>query len=639
MDRHMVLTHLPCPFGTISVTGRFEMTSYMLCIFDRSLRVFTGIRKTPSSQSECVADRHSLISVRVICDAAILLLILLAPTGFAQIVDGVGTQDKSHRIRGESNIGVRIRQQLLDSTVLIVNSRNGSISTGTGVVIKVEEWDEDRMCYWVLTNHHVVDGATLEHEMRHKSHREEGFFNRPHVSNFVTVLPPLYDDNRLRGNREIYLRCIAAKAQEHTPGWGPYSNLYGTVVHSNSRTDLALVRVFDNRADSKRLFPDLWKHTTAVKIAPRVNAAQPGQRIHAVGNAGSSQALWGYVRGTVRNRAAGRATFKDGQEVRTTVLQTDLPINRGDSGSPCVNDIAELVGLNSYVDRKYIHSVSYAIDLSAIYDFLNDTPKLHVVENSLDMPMTLIPDGSFLMGESGDEETFETRQHEVSLKSFIVGVHEVTYTEFESVMGYGRGKSDRKGPATYVNWFEAIEFCNRLSEREGLQPYYKLSTLARRGGRVINASVSVRGGFGYRLPTEAEWEYACRADTTSAFWTGKDKESLQRHIYSGLTTTFGTHFGNPWGLHDMHGSISEWCWDWYGIHYYSQSPAFNPQGPTSGKGRVLRGGRSARSAQRGNGLPNPEDLEYRSIGFRIARTPSLSERAALRNWNAGQSGG
>src|SRR5262249_37853395 len=134
-------------------------------------------------------------------------------------------------------------------------------------------------------------------------------------------------------------------------------------------------------------------------------------------------------------------------------------------------------------------------------------------------------------------------------------------------------------------WIDAVNFCNRLSEKHDLEPYY----------RIEKSAVTVRGGTGYRLPTEAEWEYACRAGSTTRWSSVDDVKELDAHAWhagnSGdHTHPVGSRKPNAWGLYDMHGNVPEWCGDRYDARYYQQSPASNPGGAGKGSTRVYRGG-------------------------------------------------
>jgi formylglycine-generating enzyme required for sulfatase activity len=244
------------------------------------------------------------------------------------------------------------------------------------------------------------------------------------------------------------------------------------------------------------------------------------------------------------------------------------------------------------------------------------------ITNSIGMKLALIPAGPFLMGTTGD--TGREKQHRVQItKPFYLGVYEVTQEDYEKVIGknpssfssIGENKDEVKGmetgrfPVESVSWEDAQEFCSRLSEKEGRQ---------------------------YRLPTEAEWEYACRAGTTTEYYTGDGERSLGEAGWYGWiqtpkgnsqqrTNRVGQKKPNAFGLFDMHGNVREWCADWYDEDYYGASPASDPKGPSTGSLRVTRGGGWSsyavycRSADRLWSVPsNRFDL----LGFRVSLVPS-----------------
>jgi formylglycine-generating enzyme required for sulfatase activity/outer membrane protein assembly factor BamB len=250
--------------------------------------------------------------------------------------------------------------------------------------------------------------------------------------------------------------------------------------------------------------------------------------------------------------------------------------------------------------------------------------------NSIGMKLVCIPAGTFLMGSGDadpDAQPDEKPRHRVRItRPVYLGAFEVTQEEYQKVMGInssffsetGLGKDKVKGldtkrlPAEQVRWLDAVEFCRRLSARPQ----------ERKAGRL------------YRLPTEAEWEYACRAGTTTAFNLGDKLSSRQAnfngtHPYGGAakgpfltrTTPVGSYPPNAWGLYDMHGNVWEWCADWYGRTYYKSSPVDDPRGPKSGSMRVIRGGewygdgRDCRSAFRYAEMPGGT---FYVMGFRVA---------------------
>ncbi len=236
-----------------------------------------------------------------------------------------------------------------------------------------------------------------------------------------------------------------------------------------------------------------------------------------------------------------------------------------------------------------------------------------------------IPGGAFRMGSPEKEEgryASEGPVHEVRLSPFEMMQHPVTRRLYVEIMGkdpgWPKGEADRR-PVNKVNWFDAVELCNRRSENDGFDPCYRI-----RGKEVAWD----RSAAGYRLPTEAEWECACRAGTASRWSFGDDQAELDRHAWYNRNSDnrphpVGEKEPNPWGLHDMHGNVREWCWDWYGS--YPEDPQQDPTGQVRrSSGRVLRGGsffyspRSLRSAFRDWYRPEFRDW---GIGFRCVRSP------------------
>ncbi|GBU26915.1 hypothetical protein R84B8_00431 [Treponema sp. R8-4-B8] len=235
--------------------------------------------------------------------------------------------------------------------------------------------------------------------------------------------------------------------------------------------------------------------------------------------------------------------------------------------------------------------------------------------------------GTFTMGSPISEKRRNSDEvkHQVTISSFYMGKHEVTQKEYKDVMGTNPSNFQEDYlPVWSVTWFNAVEYCNRLSKREGLIPAYIIN------GTNVEWN---QNATGYRLPTEAEWEYACRAGTTTPFNTGKNITTEQAN-YNGLApynkkykgenrkkaTPVGSFAPNSWGLYDMHGNVIEWCWDWGGD--YLSLAQTNPTGAVYGNDRVARGGgwksvgSSIRSASRWFFKPS---IGVESVGFRLAR--------------------
>jgi formylglycine-generating enzyme required for sulfatase activity len=214
----------------------------------------------------------------------------------------------------------------------------------------------------------------------------------------------------------------------------------------------------------------------------------------------------------------------------------------------------------------------------------------------------------------------EKPQHQVTVSGFRIVVTPVTADVYHEVMrGEILAESEARLPAVDVRWDDAIAFCNKLSEREGYRPCYR-----RRFGRWV---CDWRAD-GYRLPTEAEWEYACRAGTTTRYAFGQDPARLNVYAWFADNASgpqpVASKRPNPWGLYDMHGNVWEWCWNWYGL--YTAQPATDPRGPKKPAANrewwVVRGGsfgdpsEDLRSARRDVGLPGDWG---RFNGFRCVR--------------------
>ena len=211
------------------------------------------------------------------------------------------------------------------------------------------------------------------------------------------------------------------------------------------------------------------------------------------------------------------------------------------------------------------------------------------VTNSIGTKLKLIPAGEFQMGST--EYDNEKPIHLVTIsRPFYLGVYPVTQREYMQMIKRDPSHffGNERLPVEKVSWFGAVAFCNELSREEGLKPFFTIK----------DRSVEVPdwNGPGYRLPTEAEWEYACRAGTTTRFSFGDDEKRLGEHAWydpnsNNQTHPVGEKKPNPFGLFDMHGNVWEWCWDWFDASYYNNdSSHIDSKGPKNGDARVFRGG-------------------------------------------------
>jgi formylglycine-generating enzyme required for sulfatase activity len=258
--------------------------------------------------------------------------------------------------------------------------------------------------------------------------------------------------------------------------------------------------------------------------------------------------------------------------------------------------------------------------------------------------------GTFTMGSPANEanrESDEGPQHQVTVSGFYMGKYEVTVGEFRQFVnasGYKTQSESRGGhvlieskwesktdanwknpylnqndshPVVLVSWNDAVEYCNWRSRSEGLTPVYTVN-----GANVTWNRSAQAGTAGYRLPTEAEWEYACRAGTSTPYNSGNSADNAAWYIKNSgrITHPVGSKQQNAWGLYDMHGNVWEWCWDWYGS--YPSGAQTDPVGASSGTTRVRRGGGwsdtvlELRSAKRYIGVPL---LGGNFLGFRLVR--------------------
>ncbi len=245
--------------------------------------------------------------------------------------------------------------------------------------------------------------------------------------------------------------------------------------------------------------------------------------------------------------------------------------------------------------------------------------------------MRLINGGTYTMGSPTDEPErgSDEIQHEVNVDSFYMSKTELSQKEYQAVMG--ENPSENKGenlPVTNITWYDAIQYCNELSKSEGLTPCYTVSD---------NTVTWNKAANGYRLPTEAEWEYAARANTDTPFSFGDYVNDTDANCYNAYgynndasgnwingylqhTVNVENYNTNGNGLYNIHGNAAEWVWDWYGA--YDTTSSANPTGAENGSAKIIRGGgwndqpKHIRSAYRG---AQPADVPLYSIGMRLVR--------------------
>ncbi len=247
--------------------------------------------------------------------------------------------------------------------------------------------------------------------------------------------------------------------------------------------------------------------------------------------------------------------------------------------------------------------------------------------------MVLIHGGTFQMGDVFNEGFApEKPVHSVTVNDFYMGKYEVTQKEWMQLMGFNPSKyKDPNSPVEWITWYDVAEFCNLKSKKEGLTPCYTFN------GPDVSCDFNANG---YRLPTEAEWEYAAREGGRKVrFGNGQDVADPAKINFNGNSSSTAAYFKPgeyrrmPWpvgsfkpnalGLFDMSGNVWEWCWDWYSDNYYQKSESNNPRGPKNGNFKAIRGGSFSDGPEDircTNRIYSKPSLKSSSIGFRLVRS-------------------
>ena len=389
----------------------------------------------------------------------------------------------------------------------------------------------------------------------------------------------------------------------------------GTLAHLGENTKLVLTVLYQKSfKGTKQKASELTKEVSPSRTALKLEEGNLVLEVRKLGKESSflveTKIAQAGIRGTQFKVSAsadsaelavleGRVDFLDAQQMATPVETAKKAGTR--KGVPAkLEDMSasEQAEVKQAVDQA--KGASASIDLNRLANTVDGyAPKPnYIVKSALDMELIWCPPGSFIMGPGQDDEC---PAHSVILtKGFYLGKYEVTQEQYEKVMGNNPSKFRGKTlPTTNVSWDDAASFCDTLTSRERMPR-----------------------GWEFMLPTEAQWEYACRAGTTTTYsWGSNITPQLANSQDSGLNKTVevGTYAANPWGFFDMHGNVREWTADWYSA--YPNQSVVDPRGPKEGSNRTFRGGSYnvsgaiLRSAYRSLGSPS---YSGSGIGFRVA---------------------
>ncbi len=326
-----------------------------------------------------------------------------------------------------------------------------------------------------------------------------------------------------------------------------------------------------------------------------------------------------YPEGRHRDEAMAKLTALDAAEAERMRREAEAASARDNQAYELASKTNTKQSYNTYLMTypNGRHASEAQAKIAAFDRKEAEAAKVRTALSAISLRMAPVPAGTFKMGSAsggGDEKPVK----DVTVSAFEISVTEISQSQYKAIMADNPSffKLDDNNPVEKVTWKDAITFCNKLSEEVGLEPCYNLSTGA------CDFSKS-----GFRLPTESEWEYACRAGSGLEYTLGDGESALDRAGWYQRNSRETTHpvgqkTANAFGLYDVHGNVWEWCNDWYAKNAYESMAADNPTGPARGDDKVVRGGswldgpNDCRSAKRRNFDP---EKSYSDIGFRIVR--------------------
>jgi len=417
--------------------------------------------------------------------------------------------------------------------------------------------------------------------------------------------------------REVIVGESIASGATLTTGSGSSADLLltnGTLAHLGANTKLVFTALYQKSfKGTKQKASELTKEVSPSRTALKLEEGDLVLEVRKLGKESSflveTKIAQAGIRGTQFKVSAsadsaelavleGRVDFLDAEQMATTPVETAKKAGAVKGVPAKFEDMSasEQAEVKQAVEQA--KGASASIDLNRLANTLDGyAPKPnYIVKSALGMELIWCPPGSFIMGPGQDDEC---PAHSVILtKGFYLGKYEVTQQQYKKVMGNNPSKfKGDKLPVENVSWNDAVAFCEALTSKER------------------------KRGWEFTLPAEAQWEYACRADTTTRFsWGNQVSSQFANCQESGLGRTMdvGSYPPNLWGFYDMHGNAREWTADWYSA--YPNQPVVDPLGPKEGSNRTFRGGSYnvpaaiLRSAYRSLGSPS-----YRGsgIGFRV----------------------